>query len=140
MHGITISNMAKVDLWLDDMAAPEYGVQPIAADWSRIAAIATAAGEVAAEFEHYRASNPYAGDGPDFMPVMRALSNVVLTAICTMNHFTKSEVTTGAIMADVETKYVREMMNAHHAWRKTQLQRTPAAVEAQRNLAATLDS
>lgn len=139
MHGITISNMAKVDLWLDDMAPPEYGLQPIAADWSRIAAIATAAGDVGRAFEEYRASNPYAGDGPDFMPVMRALSELVLTGICTMNHFTKSEVTTGAILADHESKFVRAAMTRHHTWRKTQLRRTPEAEQAQRDFATTID-
>lgn len=80
----------EVDQWLDRNTSQQYKDYPLGQDWARIAKISEEVGEAVAEFILSTGQNPRKGKDPDaFKRMLEELADCALTAILTIQHFTK---------------------------------------------------
>lgn len=100
MLGMMLSELAKVDEWLDGYVSQEYRDQPLAQDWARISKVIEELGEAINELILLTGQNPRKARTEDDTQLLNELADVVLTGMLAMLHFTKSDVRVGGILID----------------------------------------
>lgn len=110
MLGQILSDMSKVDMWLDENSPELRSGQPLAQDWARIAKISEEVGEVVQAFMLHTGSNPRKGKGENMDAVLCELTDVIYTAILAMLHFTKDPALVGRYMADANVRLSKRMI------------------------------
>jgi len=92
-----------VDLWLDAEVTETYVGQPLAQDWARVAKCSEEVGEAIEALIAYTGQNPRKGVCGSRDDMLGELADVAATAMFGIQHFTKDEQQTGAvIMAALE--------------------------------------
>lgn len=95
--------IGKLDEWLDENISEMYKSQPLAMDWARVAKVSEEAGEAVAELILWTGQNPRKGtDGEAYERMLSELVDVVVTALCAIQHFTKDTIET--------RRHIRERM------------------------------
>lgn len=93
--------ITEIDAWLDGMAGKLYQDQPLAQDWARVSKVIEEAGEAIAELILYTGQNPRKPlDSQAKARMLKELADVQATATLAMQHFTKDENMTLAIIAE----------------------------------------
>jgi hypothetical protein len=87
-----------VDLWLDAEVAGEYAAQPLGQDWARVAKTAEEVGEAIAALIAMTGQNPRKGVCGTLDDLLGELGDTAVTAIFAIQHFTKNEAETGAVV------------------------------------------
>jgi NTP pyrophosphatase (non-canonical NTP hydrolase) len=80
----------RVDIWLDENVSQEYKDQPLAQDLARVAKVGEEAGEAIEAFLGYTGQNPRKGRNKELGDVLDELSDVVITGLLGIQHFTKN--------------------------------------------------
>lgn len=97
-----------VDEWLDAEVSAGYQGQPLAQDWARVAKVAEETGEAVDALVGCTGQNPRKGHYGDVDDLLGELADVAMTAMFAIQHFTKDETRTGAvIMAALEKAATR---------------------------------
>jgi NTP pyrophosphatase (non-canonical NTP hydrolase) len=103
VHELNIEDMmsaiACIDDWLDAEVSDEYKVQPLAQDLARVAKAGEEAGEALEAFLGYTGQNPRKGKNKTLDDVLDELADFVLTGVLGIQHFTKDQDETLAILA-----------------------------------------
>lgn len=98
--GTVLSELATVDTWLDQYVGQTYKDQPLAQDYARMLKIAEEYGEVVNAWIIHTGQNPRKPQ-QDMMPeILGELADVVCTALLCIQHFTKDQTVTGAVLVD----------------------------------------
>ena len=98
----------EVDAHLDARTASEYREQPLARHWSRITKVCSEAGEVMDALSKVTGENPRKGVCGTWDDVMAELGDVLCAAAFAIQHVTKNEAATAAvIMAAFEKAHNR---------------------------------
>lgn len=105
-------SIAAIDRWLDRSTSEDYLTNPLAMDWARIVKIGEEFGEVVEQFILTTGQNPRKGHTRDINPVLEELADVVVTALCAIQHFTKDASETDAIV-NRKIDYVYNRMREH---------------------------
>jgi hypothetical protein len=91
--------IAEIDNWLDIYVSSLYKMQPTAQHWARVAKISEELGEAVSEFILVTGQNPRKGyDGSAYDRMLKELADVAMTAILAIQHFTKDNDRTRAII------------------------------------------
>ena len=93
-------NVRWVDAHLDREVAQAYQDQPLAQHWARITKVMEEAGEAINELIGVTGQNPRKGVYSDMDKLLGELADVALTGIYAIQHFTKDEARTLALVAD----------------------------------------
>ena len=102
-----------VDLWLDAEVAPEYKTQPLAQDWARVAKEAEEKGESIAELILATGQNPRKGRDPGAADrLCRELADRAMTNMFAIQHFTKDEHRTAAVIMGALEKAAKRAAEA----------------------------
>lgn len=92
-----------VDAWLDAEVSAGYQGQPLAQDWARVAKVAEEAGEAVDALIGCTGQNPRKGHYGTADDLLGELADVAVTGMFAIQHFTKDERRTFAvIMASLE--------------------------------------
>jgi len=83
--------LTELDAWLDANTGSLYKDNRLAQDWGRVAKIAEECGEVIDAYIRYTGQNPRKHQGGSTREVIDELCDVAITALCAIQHFTKSE-------------------------------------------------
>lgn len=90
-----------LDTWLDRNCSDVYKQQPLAQDWARVAKAGEEVGEAIEKLISYTGQNPRKEPKPEaYYEMLDELSDVALTALLAITHFTKDTRTTEAILND----------------------------------------
>lgn len=117
MLGQMMVDLARIDEWLDDAVSDDYKAGPLAQDWARIAKVSEELGEAVNAFILYTGQNPRKQRSDSIHDTLNELADVAITALLAIQHFTKDESQTGALLLDkVRATYVR-MVDAKRAVR-----------------------
>jgi hypothetical protein len=92
--------VARIDAHLDDNVAEVYKQQPLAQDWARISKVTEERGEAIAELIGMTGQNPRKGVHSTRERLYKELCDVIATGILALQHFTKDEDITAALIAD----------------------------------------
>lgn len=84
-------DIRKLDEWMDAFTSAPYRDQPLALSWSRIAKIGEEYGEVVAAYIGATGQNPRKGFTHNRAQVLEELCDVIITAVCAIQHFTKDD-------------------------------------------------
>ena len=87
-----------VDAWLDAEVAPGYQEQPLAQDWARVAKITEEVGEAVDALIGCTGQNPRKGHYGDVDDLLGELADVAVTGMFAIQHFTKNEQQTVAVV------------------------------------------
>jgi NTP pyrophosphatase (non-canonical NTP hydrolase) len=87
-----------VDLWLDADVAETYQGQPLAQDWGRVAKVAEETGEAVEALIAYTGQNPRKGVCGTLDDLLGELADVAMTGMFAIQHFTKDETKTAAVL------------------------------------------
>ena len=112
MLGAMLAELATVDQWLDNAVSQEYKDQPLAQDWARVSKVIEELGEAINELILMTGQNPRKERTDGIHPLLGELSDVAITAILAMLHFTKSPEVVGGILMDKTQMIVRRMIEA----------------------------
>jgi len=124
--------LAQVDHWLDNSVSGKYKQQPLAQDWARISKVGEELGEAIDAFIIHTGQNPRK-PAEDMMPqVLAELADVAITAILAIQHFTKDESETGAILVDKVQAIGRRMVIAKRDAQMKALRESGPSEDAQR--------
>jgi len=93
-----LTELARVDEWLDDAVSQEYKDQPLAQDWARISKIGEELGEAIDAFILYTGQNPRKQSTELLDDTLLELADVVMTGILAMLHLTKDQAAVGNIL------------------------------------------
>lgn len=92
-----------VDEWLDAEVSAGYQGQPLAQDWARVAKVAEEVGESIDALIGCTGQNPRKGHYGGVDELLGELADVAVTGMFAIQHFTKDERRTGAVvMASLE--------------------------------------
>jgi hypothetical protein len=92
--------ITEIDKWLDDYTGSMYREQPLAQDWARVNKIGEELGEVIAELILWTGQNPRKSISSIAKErMLYELADVVATATLAIQHFTKDEKETTAIIS-----------------------------------------
>lgn len=92
-----------VDTWLDAEVSAGYQGQPLAQDWARVAKVAEEVGEAIDALIGCTGQNPRKGHYGTADDLLGELADVAVTGMFAIQHFTKDENKTAAvIMASLE--------------------------------------
>jgi hypothetical protein len=102
-----------VDVWLDAEVAQDYRDQPLAQDWARVAKDGEEKGESIAELILATGQNPRKGRDPAALErLVKELADRAMTSVFAIQHFTKDEQRTWAIVAAGFEKAARRAADA----------------------------
>ena len=93
-----LAAIRNVDAWLDSEAGDGYGPGSLAQDWGRVAKAAEEVGEAIAALIAMTGQNPRKGVHGTLDDLLGELGDVAVTGIFAIQHFTKNEHQTGAIV------------------------------------------
>ena len=97
-----------IDAYIDAHTAPEYQEQPLAGHWARITKVCEEAGEVWEALSKCTGENYRKGVCGSWDDLLDELGDTVSAAACAIQHITKDESVTGAvIMAAFEKAQAR---------------------------------
>jgi hypothetical protein len=89
-----------VDEWLDSDVSPVYKEQPLAQDWARVCKESEERGESIAELILATGQNPRKGTDPEAGDrLLKELADRAVTSVFAIQHFTKDEQRTWAVIA-----------------------------------------
>lgn len=95
---ITAAEIQEIDEWLDSNTAEHYQKNKLALNWTRIIKIEEELGEAVAQYILVTGQNPRKGFGGSLDKVLDELADVILTAACAIQHFTKDAARTEAVI------------------------------------------
>lgn len=97
-----------VDTWLDAEVSPGYQGQPLAQDWARVTKVAEEVGEAIDALIGCTGQNPRKGHYGSAEDLLGELADVAVTGMFAIQHFTKDERRTFAVvMASLEKAAAR---------------------------------
>lgn len=99
--------VTKLDDWIDRETSDSYTGNSLASDWGRVAKVAEECGEAVAALIGSTGQNPRKGVTCTKEDLLEELADIVITALCAIQHFTKDEEETDLIVAD-RAKYLCE--------------------------------
>jgi hypothetical protein len=103
--GCLLQIVRDVDEWLDAAVSQDYKDQPLAQDWARVCKESEERGESIAELILATGQNPRKGTDPEAAGrLLMELADRVVTPFFAIQHFTKDERRTWAIVAAAFTK------------------------------------
>jgi hypothetical protein len=123
--------LAQVDHWLDESVSAKYKQQPLAQDWARISKVSEELGEAIDEFILTTGQNPRKPASDRMPQVLSEMADVAITAILCIQHFTKSESETGAILVDKVRAIGRRMVIAKREEQIRRMREDAPSMEAQ---------
>lgn len=132
MLGQMLTELSRVDLWLDECVDQQYKDQPLAQDWARISKVGEELGEAIDAFILATGQNPRKGKTGDALPVLDELADTAITAILALLHFTKNDALVGQLLIDKTRKIVVRMGEDKTKRHREAVRNTPAAQNAQR--------
>jgi hypothetical protein len=104
-----------VDLWLDAEVAGEYAAAPLGQDWARVAKAAEEVGEAIAALIAMTGQNPRKGVCGTLDELLGELADTAMTAIFAIQHFTKDETRTAAVVVAAMEKAAKRAADAGYA-------------------------
>ena len=99
MITIDADTIRRVDTWLDHTTAGHYRNEPLAQDWARVAKASEEAGEAIRALIACTGQNPRKGVHGTIGDLLNELSDVALTGILAIQHFTKDITTTQQVLS-----------------------------------------
>lgn len=106
--GRVLEIIRNVDTWLDAEAGPGYDERSLAQDWARVAKASEEVGEAIEALIAMTGQNPRKGVCGTLDDLLGELGDVVVTGMFGIQHFTKDEQRTAAvIMAALEKAAAR---------------------------------
>jgi hypothetical protein len=87
-----------VDKWLDAEVAADYVTEPLGQDWARVAKVAEETGEAIAALIAMTGQNPRKGVCGTLDDLLGELADVAMTGMFAIQHFTKDEGQTAAVL------------------------------------------
>ena len=107
-----LSMIRSVDEWLDAEVAETYQGQPLAQHWCRVAKVAEETGEAVAELIAMTGQNPRKGVCGTLDDLLGELGDTAITAIFAIQHFTKDERRTAAVVIAAMEKAAKRAAEA----------------------------
>lgn len=97
---VPAGTISAIDEWLDAYVCDLYKHQPMAQDWARISKVIEELGETISEMILFTGQNPRKTRDPNAKDrMLKELADVVCTGTLAIQHFTKDETITLAIIA-----------------------------------------
>ena len=104
-----------VDAWLDAEVGGDYGAEPLGQDWARVAKAAEESGEAVAALIAYTGQNPRKGVCGTLDELLGELADVACTGMFAIQHFTKDEQQTAAVILAAMEKAASRAAKAGYA-------------------------
>lgn len=101
-----------VDEWLDAEVSPGYQGQPLAQDWARVAKVAEEVGEAVDALIGCTGQNPRKGHYGTLDDLFGELGDVVVTGMFAIQHFSKDETRTAAVIMGALEKAAKRAAEA----------------------------
>lgn len=101
-----------VDKWLDAEVSAGYQGQPLAQDWARVAKAAEEAGEAIDALIGCTGQNPRKGHSGTLEGLLGELGDVAVTGMLAIQHFTKDEWKTAAVIMTALEKAAKRAAEA----------------------------
>lgn len=98
--GTILRQLSAVDQWLDDTAPTEWTRIEQSRPWWRIMKVSEGVGKVASTYAQFTSNNSRKPGTTDIRPTLDALAHLAITAILAIQHFTKDEASTGAVLVE----------------------------------------
>ena len=92
------TDIAAIDMWIDSNTPPAFKANPILALYGRVAKVGEESGEVMQALIGATGQNPRKGFSHTIDDVTSELADVVLTALCAIQHITKNDTETMRIV------------------------------------------
>jgi NTP pyrophosphatase (non-canonical NTP hydrolase) len=99
----------EVDAHLDANTAEAYQLQPLAGHWARVTKVCEEAGEVWKALSKATGENPRKGVCGTWEELLEELGDTASAALCAIQHITKDEADTGAVLVAALAKAHRRV-------------------------------
>lgn len=93
-----LNELATIDRWLDDYVSQTHKDQPLAQDYARLLKIGEEFGEAIRAWIIHTGQNPRKPQQDMMVELLAELADVACTALLCMQHFTKDQIVTGAVL------------------------------------------